>query len=351
MEKYDVTIIGASIAGSRVADLISKDCKTLLIEEHEKIGMPLQCSGLVSHRLLELLPDFPKEIIINKIKSAKFYSPNGNCLELSPKHPVHVIDRVKLDRFLFDKASERATVKTGEKFQEFKRIDNSLLIKTNKDAYKSEILIGADGPDSIVRKQMKIEPKKTILGVQATVKGKFDPNSVELWFGSKVAPDFFAWVVPIDNDLARVGLAANKNIMHFYESFLIKRVGHVRKPDVVGKIPYGLLDRTSEKRVMLVGDAAFQIKPFSGGGIVYGLAASEICANACMKSLEKNIFDKKFFMENYDKRWKEKLSKPIRKGLMLRKLFNMLPDFGLNFLFYAAAHRKKFLEKWDMDLL
>ena len=273
MEEYDVTIIGASVAGCRIADLISKDCNTLLVEEHKKMGLPLQCSGLVSYRLLELIPKLPKEIIINKVKSAKFFSPNGNCLELKPSYPVYVIDRVKLDRFLFDKAGDRITVKTGERFEEFKCVNDSVMIKTNKEAYYSKILVGADGPNSAVTRQMKIKDKSSVLGLQTTVKGEFDSDSVELWFGSKVCPDFFAWVVPIDDKFARVGLASNKNVMRFFNGFLKKRIGYVKKPDVVGKIPYGLLNRTSGDRAMLVGDAAFQVKPFSGGGIVYGLTA------------------------------------------------------------------------------
>lgn len=351
MEEYDVTIIGASATGNRVADLVSKDCNTLLIEEHKKMGLPLQCSGLVSYRLVELIHDLPKEIIINKVKSAKFFSPNGNCIELKPKYPAYVIDRVKLDRFLFDKASEKSDVKTGEKFQDFKYVNDSIMIKTNKEAYYSKILVGADGPNSAVRRQMKIESKNSVLGLQTTVKGKFDSESVELWFGSKVCPNFFAWVVPIDDKLARIGLATNRNVMRFYNSFLKKRVGYVKKPNVVGKIPYGLINRTSDNRVMLVGDAASQVKPFSGGGIIYGLTASEICAKACIKSLEENRFNRKFFKKNYDDVWKKVLSMPIRKGLMLRKIFNIIPDFKLNFLFYSAGHSKKFLEKWDMDFL
>lgn len=139
--------------------------------------------------------------------------------------------------------------------------------------------------------------------------------------------------------------------MKFYNSFLKKRIGYVKKPNVVGKIPYGLINRTSDNRVMLVGDSAIQVKPFSGGGIIYGLIASEICADACMKSLEENKFNRKFFKKNYDDGWKKVLSLPIRRGIMLRKLFNIIPDFKLNFLFYAAGHSKKFLENWDMDLL
>jgi len=351
MEEYDVIIIGASVTGSRVADLIPNNIKTLLIEEHKKIGSPLQCSGLVSHRILELIPDLPEKMILNKIKSAKFYSPNRNCLELKPKYPVYVINRVELDRFLFDKAKKKVDVRTGEKFESFKYMNDSIMVKTNKGSYYSKILVGADGPNSIVRKQMKIKPKKFILGLQNTVKGEFDPDSVELWFGSKICPNFFAWVIPLNENFARIGLATTENAIEFYNSFLKKRIGLVKKPDVVGKITYGLLNRTSDKRIMLVGDAASQVKPFSGGGLIYGLISSEICVNAATKSLEENKFNKEFFRKNYDKEWRKVLSSPITKGMFLRKIFNILPDFAINLGFYASSHKKNILEKWDVDLL
>jgi flavin-dependent dehydrogenase len=298
-----------------------------------------------------LIPDIPKKIIYNKIKSAKFFSPNGNCLELKPKYPVYVIDRVELDKFLFDKVKNKIEVRTGEKFESFRYIENSLMIKTNKESYYSKVLIGADGPNSIIRKQLGIKPKNFLLGLQTTVKGEFNPDSVELWFGPKICPNFFAWVVPLDETFARVGIATNNNVMKFFDNFLKKRIGYIKKPDVVGKIPYGLINRSSGDRIMLAGDAAFQVKPFSGGGIVYGLIASEVCANTAIKSIEENRFDKRFFQKNYDNLWKDKLSLPIMKGLILRKVFNNLPDSLLDILFYSVGHSKKILENWDMDLL
>ena len=350
MEEYDVIVIGASATGSRVAEIVSEnDDKVLLIEEHQKIGMPLQCTGLVSFRLLKLIPNLPKEIVLNKIKSAKFFSPNGNCLELKPRYNAYVIDRVKLDRFLFDQV--KGDIKLSEKFESFRYTNDCIKIKTNKNVYSSKILVGADGPNSTVRRQIKINQKHSILGLQTKVKGDFDSDSVELWFGSKVCPNFFAWVVPESENVARIGLATNKNLMRFYNNFLKKRIGYLKKPDVVGRIPYGLLDRTSDNRIMLVGDAASQVKPFSGGGLVYGMLSSEICANAAIKSLEENKFDGDFFEKNYDNKWKKFLSSPIMKGMMLRKVFNILPDFAVNFGFYVASHQKNILEKWDMDLL
>jgi len=352
VDSFDATVIGASAIGSRIGKLIADSgYDVLLIEEHKKIGFPSKCTGLVSFRLLELLPKIPKKIVVNKIKSARFFSPNGNCLELKSKNPVYVINREALDNFLFDEA-KNVEIKMGERLESFRHVRDYVKIKTNKKIYNSKILIGADGSNSLVRKQAKlICPNNTLFGLQSTVKGNFDSESVELWFGSKICPNFFAWVVPENDSKARIGLATNYSPRKFYNSFLKKRLGLNDRPDTAGVIRYGLMKETSSDRIMLVGDSALQTKPFSGGGLIYGLTASEICADATIKALEENKFDKKFFKENYDKKWKEKLALPIVKGLMLRKIFNNLPDNGLNVLFYLAERTKKILENWDMDLL
>jgi len=351
---FDAVVIGASAIGSRTAKLIAGNGhNVLLIEEHKKIGLSSKCTGLVSSRLLELLPNLPKKIIVNQIKSARFFSPSGNCLELKSKNPAYVIDRAALDKFLFNEAKNSGVeTRTGERFESFRLMEDHAKVKTNKKIYHSKILIGSDGANSLVRKYSKLDyPKNVLFGLQTTVKGNFDSKSVELWFGSSIAPDFFAWVVPENNHTARVGLATNQDPMKFYNSFLKKRVGHISRPDTSGIIRYGLMKETSVDRVMLVGDAALQTKPFSGGGIIYGLIASEICADAATKSLEENRFDKNFFAGDYDKKWKEKLASPITKGMILRKTFTSLPDTGLNALIYLAGHGKRFLENWDMDLL
>jgi flavin-dependent dehydrogenase len=113
------------------------------------------------------------------------------------------------------------------------------------------------------------------------------------------------------------------------------------------------MKRTTAERVLLVGDAACMIKPFSGGGIIYGLIASGNCADACIKALEKNEFSKKFLMKEYDKKWKKILEKPIKKGLRYRKIFDKLSDWQLDLFFNITNKLRltKFLESFDMDLL
>ncbi len=352
-EIFDVAVIGGALAGSRTAELIAeKRHSVLLVEEHPEIGIPCKCTGLVSWRFHELLPDFPEKLVINTVNKAKFFSPNGKHLQLQSKKPASVISRPGLDKFLFDKAKKAGAVtRTTEKFIGSKHLEDSVEIQTDKNNYQAKILIGADGGNSSVARSGGIQmPEKYLVGVQTTAPSSYETDSVELWFGSKFSPKFFAWVVPESEGIARIGLASNPSPMQYYEKFLQARIGKFVKPDVGGVIRAGLMKTTVADRVMLVGDAACQMKPYSGGGITYGLIASKVCADAALSALVENNFTKGFFQKNYDEVWKKKLSTPIKRGLFVRKAISS-PDYVLNFLFAVARAGKRILNNLDMDLI
>jgi len=347
---YDVAIIGASVAGNRVAEIVAKKgYRVLLIEEHKKIGFPSKCAGLVSHRIKELLPELDERIIQNEVNRAEFVFKDKK-FELKSKNPMYVLDRPKLDKFLFERAiAFGAEAKLGEKFIRIEKFTSSYKIFTSNGEYDAKILVGADGAFSQVAKIFNLyEEKEFFIGVQATVDGKFEKDKVELWFGD-FAKDFFAWVVPINERYAKVGLATKGDVYSNFKKFLRKRVRKFVQPDTGGIIKFGLIKSSVAERVLLVGDAAMQVKPFSGGGIIYSLIASQLAALAILKALAKNDFSKEFFEENYEKEWKKKLTWPIRKGLLIRKLFYGLGEFSIGFWFSILPYFKSIVENLDVD--
>jgi geranylgeranyl reductase family protein len=351
---YDVIVVGASVSGLRTADLISSEgYKVLVLEEHEKIGKPIKCAGLVSWRILELLPALPKEIIVNTVNEAKFFSPSGDFFTLKSKKPVYVIDREKLEEFLAKKALKNCEIRLSTVFKGLRYDKRCIKVLTNEGSFESRILVGADGANSSVAKFLGLkQPSKILFGLQATVKGNFEEGTVELWFGRKLAPNFFAWVIPESNKKARIGLATNEDPIYFFRKFLKKRTGKFVKPNVAGVLRLGLMKETVHERVLLVGDAACQVKPFSGGGIIYGMIASEICAEACKVALEKNKLDKKSLRSFYESVWKKRLAKPIKIGMLYRKVLSSLSDSQLDLLFASIKRFGiKFLENLDMDFL
>ncbi len=342
------------MAGSRTAELIARNGRNvLLIEEHEKIGLPCKCTGLVSWRTPEILKNLPNNLIVNKLDKGSFYAPNGNCFTLKSKKPAYVLNRTGLDRFLFKQAVKSGAEVKTEHFEKFTYNNEFVKVKTNKGVYQTKVLIGADGANSTVAKQANLPmPKNIFVGLQTTASGNFE-QCVELWFGKNTAPDFFAWVVPENEEIARVGVSTSTNPKPYYERFLETRLNHNGlTPDVAGVIRFGVMKDTVVDRVMLVGDAACQVKPFSGGGITYGLIATEICANAVDKALKENNFDYQFFKQNYDSEWKKKLVPGINRGMLIRKLLYSLPDYQINILFKTVKlFGYKILSKQDFDLL
>jgi digeranylgeranylglycerophospholipid reductase len=350
---YDVVIVGAGVAGCRTAELAARrGVKVALLEEHADVGKPVQCAGLVSHRLKSMLPDLPDDVFLNKVKRAKFfYSLNGKpSFELKSKKTVHVIDRERLDKALFERAkSHDIKAARSVKFVNYS-VKDKVYVKTNKGILESKLLVGADGPNSLVAKRAGlVVPDNKLAGVQDDVKGEFDSDAVELWFGNDVSPDFFGWLIPESDTKARIGIAAKKRAMDCFKRFSKERIGKAVKPDVGGMINFGIMD-TATDRVMVVGDAACQVKPFSGGGVIYSLIGSSYCANACVKSLEAGDFRRSFLRMEYDRKWKWQLEGPIKKGMRYRKMM-VGSDVKMRFAFNAARLFRPFLKRFDMDFL
>jgi len=256
---------------------------------------------------------------------------------------------------MFDKSLYQGAVELGANFKmHTKFIDYNFKnkrISTSKGDYESKILIGADGPNSSVAKKTGIEvPKDILFAAQVRLKSKLNSDTAELWFD--VVPEFFAWVVPENDNIARVGLMNNKNPMTYLEKFIKRRFGRPVIFDRTGdSIRYGLIKKSVKNNVLVVGDAACQIKPFSAGGLIYGQIGANHAARACIKALEKNDFSEKFFVKNYDREWKKELSKPIKQGVMFKRLFSKFGDKPLFFKMIRELKITSLSSFLDMDFL
>jgi geranylgeranyl reductase family protein len=333
----DALIVGAGPAGCKTAELVSKKgYEVLVVEEHPSIGKPTQCTGLVSKKIGKLT----KEVIVNKIKKARFFS-GKEFFEIKSKHPVFVINREK-----FDKHIARSARVAGVKFKLSTRF-------TDFKNYHSKIFVGADGPNSTVAKMAGIKlPNNLLFAAQVKAKYVFDSDIVELWFGSDIAPGLFAWVVPENEEIARVGLMSDKNPNKYLEKFLKMRFEKIQISDRIGDvIRFGLIDCSVSDKLLLVGDAACQVKPFSAGGLVYGQIGARYAAEACVKALEANDFSKHFLIENYDKKWKRELKDPMEKGFLFKKIFSKIGDKPSSFSLIKNLGISKLSNFFDMDFL
>ncbi len=321
-------IIGAGPVGSYVATMI-KELNPLLIERKKEVGIPVQCTGLVSTRLRKLTP-YPDDIIRNKVKGAVFYSKNEKAVIKSRKVMAHVIDRAAYDKWMFKRYDGESRL--GE---EFLRYDEGR-VYTNKGKYDTSLLIDCSGP------------KRGLVGVQAVAGLQKDTDLVELYFD--VVPDFFGWVVPVNKRVCRIGLAtAQENPMQILKHFL-KRLGagKVREWNA-GLIPMKVEEFVGNGLIR-VGDAAGQVKAISGGGLVTGISSAGIAAEAVKEGFAKNDFSRKFFRKTYCKKWKKTIGRELRVHSLVRRYLNSLGEKGYDELIRFIKRNKDIIvRKGDMD--
>jgi digeranylgeranylglycerophospholipid reductase len=181
-----------------------------------------------------------------------------------------------------------------------------------------------------------------------------DQDRVHVYVGQKVAPGFFAWEIPC-GDFTRVGVCVSAG--HAAPSTYLKRVLSMidlKEEKVIasaaGVIPIGPPSRTYAERVMIVGDAAGQAKPLSGGGIYTGIVAARCAAETATEALERQEFGASA-LSKYQARWKREIGKELDRGMMLRRVYLGLSDEKLDEIGGILSKPKvlRLLRQGDID--
>lgn len=329
----EVVIIGGGPVGSTFAAQTAT-YTTVVVEEHTVIGRPVQCTGLVHPRVVEMVE--AQDTVMNQITGFRLVPPGGKALEVRTKEvKAVVIDRTRFDRRCCERAErEGADILTGHEFLGFEREGKRLTIKARgpdgEVAIGADLLVGADGYKSRVGKISGLGPARDLVrGIQVDLDLRLEDQSmVEVHIGQKVAPGFFAWVLPC-GDFTRVGLGVSPGSgtpSSYLTAFLKKRgLDAERLRTMSGVIPLGPPKKTCADNVLIVGDAAAQTKPLSGGGLYTGLRAARWGAMTAVDALKDGDLSSKRLSE-YDAKWRADIGKEVDRGLLIRKVFVNLTD-------------------------
>ncbi len=334
--KYDVVVVGAGPAGAIAARYAAQNgASTLLIEEHASIGSPVQCTGLISTAALKECELGEGNFVLNKMRGAFVYAPNREELCVRGKNvKAYVIDRKIFDRALAERALDAgANMLLKTRFIGMEKGKISVISNGEKKEINADVVIGADGIQGTVGRAAGLPRcEKFLSGIQfeAPYNAK-DPEFVEIFTGNDIAPGFFAWAVPF-NGYARIGLAKNPGLpaRHYLENLLKHPViasqhRGSRTEFVLGGIPLGLPKKTVTDSVMLVGDAAGQVKPTSGGGIYMGAVCAKIAGEVAARASRKETEP-----EEYEKRWRSAVGRELAIGMMIHNSLGKLSDENLN---------------------
>ncbi len=319
-EEYDIAIIGAGPAGLFLANYV-EDLNFIVLEEHEEVGRPLHCAGLLSLKGLERLGFIPQKSVQNKVRGAIFVSPSGlKLIVKSRRDEAVVVDREYFDKELARKVTDR--IKLGVKVLNVNRKSGKWILKTERGNICSKILVNAEGfrydlslklgfdkpPENLLLPAIQVELEKV---------KDLDEDLVEIYLGNRWAPGFFAWIIPLSSEEARVGLAAKSQPLICLKNFLNKhptasprlRKANIRRVLGGRVVLTGIYGEIAKGSSILIGDVAGQTKPTTGGGVIYSGIAAQIASRVIRDELFKN--DRDIKLEKYDRTWRQMLGREL----------------------------------------
>lgn len=358
----DVIVVGAGPAGSISGMHAAKlGAEVTICEEHAEVGAPSHCTGHVSlEGLSRLNLRLPEKLLENRIRSAVFYSPSNYRFSVKFPLPVTCV----INRELFDKHLCRMAVKAGARvvtetratsfLMEGKRVTGVSVKRDEKsERLPSEVVVNCEGASStLLRRAGLSSPNRrmVIKGVQADVDNVagIDTETVEVFMSRSFAPGFFAWIVPRRDCTAKIGLGTDNgnpvdHLRHFMkrnpiarERFRRSRLTSVRcHPLSLG----GPISKTFHDGLLVAGDAASQVKPTTGGGIVMGLTCARIAGEIAAKAISAGNCSASF-LSGYEEQWKREIGFDMWIMKHLRLTLNRLSSVYLDRLLAFCSRAK-----------
>jgi digeranylgeranylglycerophospholipid reductase len=346
---YDVAIVGAGPAGTSAAQVVARsNLQTLILDRRSIVGTPVQCGELVptpreARRLfprsktMPISVNVPREFITNRTKVIRLISPNGAAFEFP--FEANIIDRSRFDKYLAQSAVD-ASAEIQLQSTVLKRLGmNKLKVRTKATTHTitARTIIGADGARSVVARSMgrqfthnESDLSPALQYVMSDV--DVDPAVVNMYFGERIAPGGYAWVIPKGSGVANIGFGMRRSVggdetplKTYLERFAftllteeVKRAKILRRIGAI--IPVGgPLGKTVSRNALLIGDAAGHVMASNGGGIPTALCGGLIAGEAVTNHLMKNEP-----LSLYEQQWRSEFGHELETALRVLRIADIV---------------------------
>jgi digeranylgeranylglycerophospholipid reductase len=354
--EYDVIVVGAGPAGSTAAySAAAAGASVLVIDRRRELGVPVQCGEALAEDVLKELriePD-PRWAVC-RTNAVKIVSPSGIEVRIAERSVTGKVGYI-LDRKVFDKFLAMRAAREGAEILVNTYV-NGLIMENGRPAgvrttgawgkgeFRGKVIIAADGVGSRIGRWVGIKTALKLEDIESGIQFQMvgvkpeDTSLMEFYFGSGIAPGGYAWLFPKGEDTANVGLGvlgsrADRRPVEYLREF-VRKMPHISCGKIVevnaGGVPVsGPLKQTVKENVMLVGDAARQVNPLTGGGIDSAMRAGTIAGEVAAKAVDEGDTSEKRLME-YEKRWREAIGKRLEKYLKGKEVLLKLTDEELD---------------------
>lgn len=353
----ELAVIGGGPAGLIAArEAARKGVEVAVFEEHHEIGEPERCAGLLSLSGLKKIKISPYgKHLQNLVRGAVIKGITGKIYSIKLRRPVAaVVSRRIFDKELAGQAEKAgAEIICGTRVKKVQRSGDSFTLTAVKGCFSSRWVIDAEGAGASILQGflgLRTEPSRWVPIVQLIVEGHdLDRNLVYMYF-KRYLPHFFSYLVPIDDDLGKLGVASRApNLKKLLERFLREEFPDVRILSRSHHLVYTGFPIDSvllyPTRFIPVGDAAGHVKATTGGGVIMGGYISANLASAVAEEIRGGCSER-FLRES------SKVIAELRKIALLRKLFASMdsPALDLFFSLLFSSPGRAFLSRFaDMD--
>ncbi|HEV2284168.1 MAG TPA: NAD(P)/FAD-dependent oxidoreductase [bacterium] len=348
--RYDVVVVGAGPGGAEAARAAAgQGLRALLLEEHRTVGLPTHCTGKLSlHAFREF--DLPPALAVNALSAAVFHSPGGVAVHVRrPSADSYVVDRVRFDRWLVERAAcAGAEVMTGVRVTHAARWGGALRVRGDyagrAGTFEAEArtVIDAEGACPRLPASLGLRLARTYAnGLQYEMRGigGLTADTPEMFFGRDTAPGFFAWLLPLDRETARIGLAVDpretphapvrylERLLAAHPALRRRAAGAAIVRKVGGRIPMLTAGApTARHGVLVVGDAAGHVKATSGGGIYFAMTAGRLAGTAAARYAAGD----RRAAQAYEGGWRRAFGREVAFTALGRRVINRLADRELD---------------------
>ena len=332
-----IIIIGCGVSGLyTMLNLKNSGIEVIGFEEDREIGIPQHCTGLVSFKNFTKLIPFWKKIVINKFQEINVVQFRNfkNIITLRLiNDKVLLIDRVLFEKLMFYEIENCFKINFNTNVRALFSKNDRFYLDLGKEIRKvyADIVVICEGFKGVLtRKLLNIEIDR-ILGIQCDVVLPSDIakkyTTIHVLIDREFSNSFFAWIVPINDKIFRIGVADYENV-DLKLNYLLKKLNYIRiLRKFGGKITLGPLPKNiTYNKFVFLGDCIGFVKPLTGGGVLTSIIQAKI-----LSEILKNISNPHVSLRIFEHVLLKNFSNYLRNLYSIsKKILFIIKDFTLS---------------------